>query len=179
MAGGLADARRRLAQGQAGNSPAFLIAPNRMSACKLLTQDAGSTLKGWRRSREIEGGCREREGGSEQVIVLYTQIYTAKVQNALSHINCLACTVQQMNQFLFSTARTGCEAFHFALLVSNMSVCFRNCQLISSKSPTSISRDQKLQQMHCNTQPSILKSKQQAVLHHSYYSWKIVLQIEM
>lgn len=37
MAGGLADARRRLAQGQAGNGPAFLIAPNRMSACKLLT----------------------------------------------------------------------------------------------------------------------------------------------
>ncbi len=89
-------------------------------------------------------GDAEREGGSEQVIVLYTQIYTAKVQNAFSHINCLACTVQQMNQFLFLTARTGCEAFHFALLVSNMCVCFRNCQLISSKSPTGISRDQKL-----------------------------------
>lgn len=53
--GGRADARSWLAQRQAGNGPAFLIAPNRMSACKLLTWDAGSAQSSWRQSREIEG----------------------------------------------------------------------------------------------------------------------------
>lgn len=75
MAGGLADARRRLAQGQAGNGPAFLIAPNRMSACKLLTWDAGSTPRGWRWSREIEGGIqREREGVSRLLYSIHRYI---------------------------------------------------------------------------------------------------------
>lgn len=84
--------RWRLAMGQAGNGSRFLIAPNRMWACKLLTWDARST-GGLGKSPGGGWGGGQREGNKERLpfyfcLSVHASFYLSSV-----------CSVNQQNRF--------------------------------------------------------------------------------
>lgn len=89
---------RRLAIVQAGNGSRFLIAPNRMWACKLLTWDArragglGKIPKSWRwsrkrRSRRMGSGTEKGSQGEDWFHVSYPLVWWTEL---LIHLYTLA-----------------------------------------------------------------------------------------